>query len=80
MAIRSYKILHGIANYECPLEVEASTNDFIHNPRSLREEKEKQIQKLVQWIFGKESAASTGTEKRMQNRIGNKGDECIDRK
>lgn len=40
---KGYKVLHGFADYNHPLEFEASANDFLYMPRLFPQEKLKQI-------------------------------------
>lgn len=75
-----YRFLHWFADYSCPLEVEASENDFLHTPSSLPEKTLEQLQTFIQGTFQKDRAASNAMEKRIWSPNMNEGDGRIDKK
>lgn len=80
MVNRRPEILNGLAAHNCPLEVEASANNFLYTPSFLPKETLEPLLHFMQRTFQKNRAASTAMEKKIWSPIVNSGDECQDRK
>lgn len=60
-----YTILHGFADYNLPLKINARANGFLHTPSSSSKDTLEQLQQFVHGTFQKKRGASTAMEKRV---------------
>lgn len=75
---RSYTVLHGFADFDHLVKLEAIVNHFLHIQKSLPKETLEQQQ--PQGTFDKDCLASRATEERVWSPTMNLGDQCVNSK